>query len=329
MLEKGEFEQRSEMKPASSVPLPKEKASPVAKILCVLFALIAVGACGYIVYDKLSSSKKDDEKPEVVSQTEKEEASDVEVDAEVDAEVDEEVRAIVKDVYEGMSDFFADINGFTVNLSFDDGTLYEFEDGYATSIEKSYEVSYILNNYTSDFYASRGETNYINMIDKVMKSHKLTRTAISDGLFYGRTLYYTSDDGYVCTATTSAMPSTVSCSNTKWLSEDRKELVKTLIDTYRKGEASSEDYEGAIYLYANEKDIKDGGTKPYQVLEGAVLGAAIVFYRKSPDDDWIYFKTTQQLFSCDAFQTEDEQKAFKGERCYDSNLNESTVVVKE
>jgi hypothetical protein len=59
MGEKGEFEQRPEVKPASSIPLPKEKASPAIKILCVIFALVALGLGGFIVYDKLVTKDGD------------------------------------------------------------------------------------------------------------------------------------------------------------------------------------------------------------------------------------------------------------------------------
>ena len=59
MGEKGEFEQRPEVKPASSIPLPKEKASPAIKILCVIFALVALGLGGFIVYDKLVAKDGD------------------------------------------------------------------------------------------------------------------------------------------------------------------------------------------------------------------------------------------------------------------------------
>lgn len=57
MDEKGEFEQRPEVKPASSVPLPKEKASPALKILCVLFVLISLGLGGFIIYDKVMNDE--------------------------------------------------------------------------------------------------------------------------------------------------------------------------------------------------------------------------------------------------------------------------------
>ena len=52
MEEKGEFEPRPEVKPADQVPLPQKKANPTTGILCVVFALIALGLGGYIIYDK-------------------------------------------------------------------------------------------------------------------------------------------------------------------------------------------------------------------------------------------------------------------------------------
>ena len=49
MEEKGEFEQRPEVKPADQVPLPQKKANPITGILCVIFALVALGLGGWIL----------------------------------------------------------------------------------------------------------------------------------------------------------------------------------------------------------------------------------------------------------------------------------------
>ncbi|MDO4220183.1 MAG: hypothetical protein Q4D22_03065 [Candidatus Saccharibacteria bacterium] len=318
MEEKGEFEQRPEVKPADSIPLPKAKPSPVLKVLCVVFALIAIGACGYIVYDKVNSGKKDDGKPEILTPPEKKELTDT--------EVDEETRTIVMDIYKGMNDFFEGATDFRTYLSFDSGVPYEFEDGYATSIVKSYEAWYISNSYNADFYAGQGKDNYISMIDKIMKNHNLKRTEVSEGLFFGDgDLYYMNDDGFVCVASTSSMPGTVSCSNTKWLSETRKEFVKDLIDAYKKGADWMKDDEETVYLYANENKIRDGGTEPYQIIEGGVLDAAIIFYRKGEDSEWKFFTITQQALSCGDYNTDELRAAFKGDSCYDESFNNSIV----
>ena len=55
---KGEFEQRPEVKPAEQIPLPKERVSPTIKALCLFFAIIALGAGGYILYDKVIAKKE-------------------------------------------------------------------------------------------------------------------------------------------------------------------------------------------------------------------------------------------------------------------------------
>lgn len=323
MGEKGEFEQRPEVKPASSVPLPKEKASPAVKILCAIFALIALCACGYIVYDKTFAARGDNDvaEPDVLTPPEKEELSE--------AKVDEETRAIVMDVYKGMSSFFEGATSYRTYLSFDNGVPYEFEDGYATSIDKSYGAWFISNNYGNDFYASLGKENYISMLDKIMKNHDLKRVTASKGLFFGEeVLYYSNDEGYVCFASTSSMPGTVECSNTKWLTDERKELVKDLIDAYKKGDKDAKNYDGAIYLYASEKDVKDSATKPYQTLQGSVLDAAILFYRKDEDSDWKYLAVTQNMNMCEWFDTDDEKAAYEGTACWDNATHKETTVTK-
>lgn len=43
MEQKGEFEQKPEIKPAEQVPLPKAKSSPLPWILCAIFALTTIG----------------------------------------------------------------------------------------------------------------------------------------------------------------------------------------------------------------------------------------------------------------------------------------------
>ena len=314
MEEKGEFEQRPEVRPADQIPLPKAKPSPALKILCTVFALIAFCACGYIVYDIVFATHK----PVILTPPEKKELTE--------AEVDEETRVIVMDVYKGMSSFFEGATDYRTYLSFDSGVAYEFEKGYATAITKSYGAWYISNDYGSDFYAGLGVTSYTNMIDTVMKNHNLKRTTASDGLFFGEgSLYYMNDDGYVCVASTMSMPGTVECSNTKWLTEDEKTFVKTLIDAYKDSDEWAKNYKGAIYLYANEKDIEDSSVKPYQTIEGSVIDAGISFYRKSEDDDWVYFTTAQQAPSCSAYNTEDLVNAYKGRFCWDENGQDSEV----
>ena len=64
MDQKGEFEQRPEVKPAEQVPLPKAKASPLPWILCVIFALAAAGL-GVVVFSLANGNK--DNKPNCVT----------------------------------------------------------------------------------------------------------------------------------------------------------------------------------------------------------------------------------------------------------------------
>ncbi len=52
MQQKGEFEQRPEVKPAEQVPLPKAKASPLPWILCVILLLAAGGLLAWKLLDK-------------------------------------------------------------------------------------------------------------------------------------------------------------------------------------------------------------------------------------------------------------------------------------
>ena len=71
MQQKGEFEQRPEVKPAEQVPLPKAKASPFPWILCVILLLAAGGLLAWKLLDKgdnklqcetaIEKDKKEDE----------------------------------------------------------------------------------------------------------------------------------------------------------------------------------------------------------------------------------------------------------------------------
>lgn len=53
MVVKGEFEQRPEAKPASEVPLPVQKESPIWKILCVILGITTVALASFVIFDKM------------------------------------------------------------------------------------------------------------------------------------------------------------------------------------------------------------------------------------------------------------------------------------
>lgn len=105
----------------------------------------------------------------------------------------------------------------------------------------------------------------------------------------------------------------IACAKTdwSWLTEEEKTLVKELSTAYYNKTGG---YPTVVYGLGGK--IKDSEYEPYQTLQVAIGGGYALFYRVSPDDEWQYFAGGQAPLDCSDYNTEDLQKAFAGNVCY-------------
>ena len=113
-------------------------------------------------------------------------------------------------------------------------------------------------------------------------------------------IYYNATDGIYCTT----HPTVVNCNSEDWADEADKELVVAL----------SKAIPGEDTINASVDNIKNSPIAPYQKITAGITDAAGLFYRVSPDSDWVFFKGTQAVLPCSDY-TGDAAKAFAGEQC--------------
>lgn len=311
MDEKGEFEQRPEVKPASSVPLPKEKASPALKILCVVFALIALGLGGYIAYDKLTTTQD-------VANCIPEVADEPVVDN--FAETNKEVKKIIQDVSDELTTFGLNYGQYQLEKSYDTYVTYEFEKNYMTNLDGAYGVSFYVNSAGFDSrLASSG------IIEKVMNNHGLKKISFNDAAFIGEgQIYYSNDDGYICNYSSQSAPAVINCANSNWLTEEDKTLAKSLIDAMKESD-EYKGYNGAYYVSASADRIEKTADGKYERITASITDAAGLFYRKT-GGKWKFLTGVQQAIGCDWFNTDELRAAYAGASCYDYESNKMTTL---
>lgn len=135
--------------------------------------------------------------------------------------------------------------------------------------------------------------------------------------------YLNEQTGIICGLSMNSVPFVVSCGYTGWISQDtaERELLNSLAEAYRKNQG-----EYPARLYASAQNIHNSSRAPYQTITTGLQGAAGLFYRKGEDGDWKFFAGAQAVLSCKLYETEEEQKAFADEVCYDEAKQQNIPV---
>ena len=333
--EMGEFEARPEMKPAVAVPIERKKPTG---LICsvVILAILVAGLAGYIVFDLTSRSNSRNQEKCVSEKTsdgqkQQQEGENPAVEIPIKEPKDnpeDEVKDIISDVKMAAKGFLVGYS-YTLKDTQNEVLSYKIDDNYATSLEKSYGISLLGASDDGSSEVIEGD-EFGEIIRKVMKVHNLEKTEYEDNMtaFFGAPEYYTNENGYICSYNLASSPWTINCGYSGWLSEDKKQLVKQLVDEYKAEEEwfKENEVKEAIWLNASNKNIKNSINSPYQTLQGTVANAAIIFYRKGPSDKWHYVGSTQQGLDCAWFDTADKKAAFEGQRCIDIKNNKDSTV---
>lgn len=308
MEQKGEFEQRPEVKPADQVPFSRPKASPLPWVLCAVFAVAAVGMGVFLA---IGGMKKDEGKTNCVTTAENQEKEGPQSENTEDADL--KLRKIVKGLERDLTDYFGyqyndslHRNMYTVDEAFDwIGVSYEFEDGYVTGVDRSYEVIFKGTN-SSEFYIQKKVQNadFADAYAKIMAKYgmsKMSEDALKTRTFANETTYvFGNDFGYICELIAGGDPVYLSCADTNTVSEEKKQFVKELIDAYKEKDEHAKN-EKRIYINADPENITKGKTDEYDIITAIGSDAAAIFYRKD-GGEWVYAFSAQGVMGCDDYE---------------------------
>lgn len=318
MEQKGEFEQRPEVKPAEQIPFSKPRTSKLPWILCVVFALAAVGLSIFLV---LGGMKKDEKTncETVASNQGGDSSTGGTGNSNESLGTIRKVLKIVNDA-EGVAKRYAGNNYGERHEGY--GVLYEFEKGYSTGLDWSFgfELSPVNSSNSNSIkeFASKVTENasFKSDLTAAMKKHGLSESNLLDGGAFQEFnyAYYKSDDGYLCVYSISGM-FYMSCGHTSWISEEKKELVKELTDKFVEGMNIQRTEGVPIYLNASPDNIASNKSNTYQILSASVSDAGVMFYRKGKDGEWKYAFGGQQAPDCDQY-TGELKEAFEGMTCW-------------
>ncbi len=339
MEQKGEFEQRPEIKPADQISLPKAKASPLPWILCAILTVAVIGLGIFIAVNGVGGEKKEnndsgsttaeEKKPEEKSEegggNPSTEVPKVDIEAEK-AEVSgifEELKAaIIKQ---------ADDTGLGLYEIVDESGMlaYEFEKGYSTTLDFDYGLT--LKQATDELksYSSKISNNqpFLDKLIAILQKHGLEQTQIDDGRYWVMDYYYyfANDDGVFCKFPRGDVyyPFRIACGHKDWISDEKKQLIKELVDAVKKVSISDNGgHPWFIELIPGRPVTKKNG---YEVLWALEPDVPLIFYREE-GGEWIFFEAPSGLVDCDRYDTDEKKAAFEGERCYDLNTHKESVV---
>ena len=125
----------------------------------------------------------------------------------------------------------------------------------------------------------------------------------------------------------------ISCGHINWapqsITNEWKDFINSIGDAYY---AEINDFPsiyqgGDIKLSDNTTlpTILDSDYEPYQYTNFAVGGGVVLFYRKSPTSEWVFFRGTQTYIDCNEY-TGEAQKGFAGMACWDTATDSMSKV---
>lgn len=113
----------------------------------------------------------------------------------------------------------------------------------------------------------------------------------------------------------------IHCGYKEWYNRENAELSNNLAKAEMK--VTGED---PWLTVANVEAIIDSEVSPYQRISAAKPGYGAMFYRVSPEAEWVYFTSGQAGPACSEFNTDDLRKAFAGLGCYSIEEQREAIV---
>ena len=297
----GEFEERPQVKEATPVPLKRER--PIGWIVAtVVFALIAIGAIGYIVVDKITPKKTEPTREE----------SEQGAPEEADLRKKEGYDDIINESLAVFKDKLSRGDAIVVDDDEAGGAYVKIDDGIYTSLDYGRSVG-VLSAYSG--LTDEVDSDLRSRIENVFTKHGFKKDdSISSEVYY---IPYTDGKGSVCQYRES-WPLVV-CGHETWISDENKDLTKQLGAAYKKKINPSDG--SRDLLPAKTSDVVRSSVPGYERISVSAydlksgFGAVMLFYKKD-GEEWRFFRTTQATLACD-FYTGDVAKAFAGDPCID------------
>ncbi len=157
--------------------------------------------------------------------------------------------------------------------------------------------------------------------------------------YLGGKEYINGTTGIVCSIQVNSMSgggpssnyysSDYSCGHIDWwsMNDEWTAFVNSIGNAYyeKTGAYPRLPYSGYDYEQSDLPEVHNSTYSPYQWTDLAVGNAYGLFYRVSPESDWVFFTATQAVLDCSDFEGEAE-KGFGGFVCYDTELGELSTV---
>lgn len=327
--------------PENSVPqvdslLPNKEPKHSSGLLFIIFAVvILLGIVGFVVFKSIegnsakeeTSTTAEKEKPKDDSKDDdkqgdkdKDDGSDEKIKKDIqpvslDGGVDDaKIQSIFEAVEEGINE--AKIELGELKAYKDYPVPYSYKSGYATALDRSYGVEATFPQISDSYDSSKmaEDAKKIRAVfDSVMADAGF---AVSDNLKgavsnLGDFHAFLNNEGYFCVYQESSLY--LACGNTAWLSQERKDLVTALTDSFYAVNPRGQTYNSLMVMFAKPSDIEESITEPYQTIETHDLMSDMWFYRKSPNDPWVFVDAGTAPSECaDTFYaTEDSRNAYK------------------
>ncbi len=216
-----------------------------------------------------------------------------------------DVKKVVLGLYEAFSN-----NGFIGHHVFGDGSIVPIS---GTDILTSTSESYGFD--TGRQANNDVEMKVLNNGEQIATSYLTNNgfTRIKD-LAFNSGLYYNQEKDIYCTVPGGSFPYNVYCTKASWLAEDEKQLALELAEAAE-----------TTTIFAKTEEIEDSPISPYQRLIASTSGAAMLFYRTSPNDKWTFLTGTQMIVSCEKYN-EDAKKAYAGTKCWDTATDSEVTL---
>ena len=307
----------------SLTPSPeKPKPQRGAIIAIVILAVLAIGGLafgGYEFYLNKQQATSAENIADAPSST-PEAASTKNVPAGTTSSIastadDEEVLSLLEEIKSTLDSAWGSSWGYVTTYNYDNPTYNPNQDNLYILLEKSYGIFLRF----GDSQNPREKTTLAaQALDTFFESKGYVKTFSSlesmlGDVYTNRQIVCSNDAG----RTTEVV---VSCSETSWYSKEKLALATELAAAFG---IDGIDY--PLTVNVNGAKIEDSTISPYQKITVAINNGAALFYRSSPDSDWVFVVGTQGIPECSAFD-EEARKAFSGMHCFDTANGAETTL---
>lgn len=293
----------------------KPKGLIASTIICAVLAVAGAATSIALGIELIQNNRKIDELSEKIAALAREPETDMpensnDIVAKTDAEIEEKAKTLANDIKDLLNGTFG-VNVFN-NTSDIMNTIRIPNSNVYTGSNKAYGVTSPTGYSAEDSFVQRVMSEAHDVVVRFLsgRGFNFLREQLSGDL-------YANQDGIYCDVDNGGFPYEVVCAHESWYDSENRELLLSL------AKASGESY---VSLNAPlDKSVQNSPVTPYQTLVVSGGTHAMLFYRVSPESDWVYFRGTQSVLDCNEY-TGDVAKAFTGTTCWDEATQQNSTV---